>query len=50
MRYNGFFLRDDVGKEWFPEITAKAALKHPWNNYGYQNRLPKVKDMGWVKV
>ena len=50
MGYNGFFLRDDIGGQYFPEVKAEDVLQHPWNQYGYQNRLPNVKDMAWEEV
>ena len=48
--YNAFFLRNDIGEDAFPEITAEECLTHPKVEDGIRNRLVKVREMPWVDV
>lgn len=48
--FNAFFLREDLGKNILPTIPAKECLKHPQAVNGHKTRLPKVKNLGWIKV
>jgi hypothetical protein len=49
-QYNAFFVRNDVGKEIFPEITVETCFTHPKVIDGMKTRLPPVKDMNWMDV
>lgn len=48
--YNVFFLREDVGKDVFPEVSIDAVHNNPWTRYGQSMRWPMVRDMEWQEV
>lgn len=48
--YNAFFLRDDVGQDFFPEVTVASCLQHPYAQHALRKRYPKVKNCPWVHV
>lgn len=48
--FNAFFMREDVGAEYFPEVSADECLQHPKAKQGHMQRLPMVKDLPWVEV
>ena len=48
--FNAFFLRNDIGRSIFLEISVKECLKHPQAIEGNKVRLPVVEKLGWVKV
>lgn len=48
--FNAFFLRKDIGKSFFPEISVKECLKHPQAIEGNIVRLPVVEKLGWVEI
>lgn len=48
--YSAFFMRDDVGKEFFPEVAASSCLTHPKAQEGLQKRWPRVSMMEWIEV
>lgn len=48
--WNAFFMRNGIGEEFFPEVSAESCFKFDWNFYSMQHRFPLVKDMQWVEV
>jgi hypothetical protein len=48
--FNAFFLREDEGKEFFPEVTVEEVHDNYWTRFGQNTRWHLVKDMNWVKV
>jgi hypothetical protein len=48
--YNAFFLRDDVGANMFPEVSAASCLTHPKNEYGVRVRKENARKFDWVSV
>ncbi len=48
--FNAFFLRDDVGVDIFPEVTASACLQHPFVKWSQDKLLPLVSSKEWVAV
>ena len=48
--YNAFFLREDVGRDLFPEVTVESCFAHPKNRFGMEKRFPKVAGMKWEEV
>lgn len=48
--WNAFFMKNGIGEELFPEVSAESCFKFDWNFYGMQHRFPLVKDMRWVEV
>jgi hypothetical protein len=48
--FNAFFLREDEGKEFFPEVGIEEVHDNYWTRFGQDKRWPLVKDMNWVKV
>jgi hypothetical protein len=48
--FNAFFLRDDVGVDIFPEVSATACLQHPFVQWCQDKLLPLVSSKEWVAV
>lgn len=48
--FNAFFIRNDVGKDIFPEIQPSKCFTHPKIEHGIKYRLPKVFDQRWIEV
>ena len=48
--FNAFFVRNDIGKEYLPEISAESCFEHQQAKDGIRDRYPKVKGLGWVEV
>lgn len=48
--FNAFFVRNDLGQEYLPEISVASCFSHPLNHFGILERWPKVKNMDWVEV
>ncbi|MEZ0359016.1 hypothetical protein [Mycobacterium sp. SA01] len=48
--FNVFFMRNDVGRELFPEILISEIHDNPWTHHGQSDRWPAVRDMGWQEV
>jgi hypothetical protein len=48
--FNVFFLRNDEGREFFPEVSLEEVHDNPHTRRGREERWPLVKDMPWVRV
>jgi hypothetical protein len=48
--FNAFFMRDGIGLDLFPELTADECLDVPFAKWANQELLPLVKDMPWDTV
>ena len=48
--YNAFFIREGVGEESFPEISAGDCFFHPKHLTQAEQRLESVKDLPWAEV
>jgi len=48
--YNAFFLRDDVGRDVFSEVSAASCLTHPKNDYGVRVRKANAQKFEWTAV
>lgn len=48
--FNVFFLRNDLGQDFFPAVSIEQIHDNPWTRYGQRERWPLVKDMNWVEV
>jgi hypothetical protein len=48
--FNVFFLRDDEGTHFFPEVSIGEVHDNDWTRWGQANRWPSVKDMPWREV
>jgi hypothetical protein len=48
--FNVIFMRNDIGLEYFPEISIDEVHQNPWTLYGQKERWPIVKDMPWEKI
>lgn len=48
--FNAFFLRDDVGQDIFPEVSASQCLQHPFVAWAQKELLPKVAKKEWIEV
>jgi len=48
--FNAFFLRDDVGRDAFPEVSAAECLRHPFVKWAKEKLLPLVANKEWVEV
>jgi hypothetical protein len=47
---NAFFLRNDVGVGFFPEVSAKSCLASAYAIHQHQTKYPLIKDMPVVEV
>jgi hypothetical protein len=47
---NAIFLRDDVGQDAFPEVSASDCFRHPLQKQAYDEFRPMVADRAWVEV
>ncbi len=47
---NAFFVRNDCGEQFLPEVDPSSCQKDPYTEDARKNRWPKVKDLNWVKV
>jgi len=50
LAFNAFFVRDDVGSELLPEVSADTCLRAPFAVYSRQHRLPRVQNLPWQRV
>jgi hypothetical protein len=48
--WNAFFIKNGIGEDILPEVSAQSCFKFAWNQYGVEHRFPLVKDMEWVEV
>jgi hypothetical protein len=48
--FNAFFMRDDVGQDIFPEVSAADCLRHPFVTWAQEKLLPLVAHKDWVEV
>lgn len=48
--FNAFFVREDIGAEWLPEVSADYCLDRPFVRWAMRELLPLVKDKEWVEV
>ena len=48
--FNAFFVRNDVGQDIFPEITAERCFSHPFALWAHDVLLPMVKNREWQEV
>ena len=48
--FNAFFIRNDVGIDIFPEISAAECFQHPFTHWAQKELLPKVENKEWVEV
>jgi len=48
--FNAFFMREDVGQDIFPEVSAADCLRHPFVTWAQEKLLPLVAHKEWVEV
>jgi hypothetical protein len=48
--FNAIFMRNDVGIEYFPEISVESALDNPYSRATREAKWPKARTMPWVEV
>jgi hypothetical protein len=48
--FNVFFLREDEGVHFFPEVSIQEVHDNFWTRWGQTHRWPLVKDMPWKEV
>lgn len=48
--FNAFFLRNDIGKDIFREVTAAEAMQQPFAKWARETFLPKVMSRDWTEV
>lgn len=50
-QFNAFFVRNDIGLDCLPEVTAASCLsRHQNETFQTQNNAPKVSKLPWVRV
>jgi hypothetical protein len=48
--FNAFFIREDLGPEILPEVSAESCLDRPFVRWAMRELRPLVKDKEWVEV
>jgi hypothetical protein len=48
--FNVFFLREDEGADFFPEVSIKDVHDNYWTRWSQMHRWPLVKNMPWKEV
>ena len=48
--FNAFFIRDGVGKPFFPEVDVASCLQDPFSELARKKRWPQVKELNWQEV
>jgi hypothetical protein len=48
--FNAFFVRQDIGANVLPEVSAESCLDRPFVRWAIENLLPLVRDREWVEV
>jgi hypothetical protein len=48
--FNAFFLRDDEGQKFFPEVSVEQVHDNHWSRWNQATNWPLVKDMPWKEV
>jgi hypothetical protein len=48
--FNAIFLRNDVGRSVFPEVSASECFHHPFAKWAYAELRPMVAHKEWVEV
>lgn len=48
--FNAFFIRNDIGQEYFPEVPASSCFKHPFAKWAYDELRPKITEYEWQEV
>lgn len=47
---NAFFLRNDIGCAWLPEVEPRTCFDHPRARFGIEVRHAKIRDREWQDV
>jgi hypothetical protein len=48
--FNAFFIREDLGAEFLPEVSPESCLDRPFVHWAMRELLPLVRDKEWVEV
>jgi hypothetical protein len=48
--FNAFFLRDDEGQKFFPEVSVEQVHDNHWSRWNQATNWPLVSDMPWKEV
>lgn len=48
--FNVFFMRNDVGRDQFPEVSVEQIHNNVWTKHGQAKRWPQVKSKPWVSI
>jgi hypothetical protein len=48
--FNCFFMRNDVGKNFFPEVKVESCHQNPYTILAQKYRWPKVENLDWQEV
>ena len=48
--FNAFFMRNDVGSDSFPEVSAASCLQHPVAQWNYERVRPMLDRFDWVEI
>lgn len=48
--FNAFFVRDDLGRPFLPEMKAEDCFNHPRAKFGMTQRFPNVAQKKWEEV
>ncbi|SRR5579885_283836 len=48
--FNAFFIKNGLGEDIFPEISAKDCFDHPFSKYAMEIRIRNILQKEWVEV
>ena len=48
--FNAFFMREDVGVKYFPEVSVEACVTDPYSDHCRNTRWPQVEKMAWTEI
>jgi hypothetical protein len=48
--FNAFFLRNDEGVQFFPEVSVESVHDNPYTRWSQATRWPPIKDLAWIEI
>jgi hypothetical protein len=48
--FNAIFMRDEIGLDYFPEVSISSVHNNPYTRFRRETAWPKVKDLPWVEI
>ncbi len=48
--FNAFFIKNQIGQDIFPEISASECFSHPFSKYAKDERSKNIQNKEWIEV